>query len=121
MADVNSSVMPLYDRVKNQIYDDFQRLSRQESIVFSAKGRSNYVRALKHYRIKYNRFVTNIFSTNLYKKIKEQDREILENYRANANLIKTREQITTITMLCASIIRDMNITKISFDRSDEIF
>lgn len=120
MSDDIHGVMPLYDRVKHQIYDDYQRLLRQESIVLSAKGRSNYLRAVKHYRIKYSRFVANVFSTDTYVKLSPKFREELEIYRADMDLIKTRRQVTELTMLCSSIVRAMKITKISYDKIDDI-
>lgn len=119
MTDDGSYVISLGDRVKNQIYDDFERISRQESIVLSAKGRENYIRAIKHYRTKYIRFFNNIFSTDGYPKLKANYRSKLELYRKNVNQIKKKEQVMEITLICSAVIRDMKITKISFNRSED--
>ena len=47
---MEGNTIPLYDRVKNQIYEDFQRLKRQQTILMTVRSKRKKVLALKEFR-----------------------------------------------------------------------
>ncbi len=117
--EITNTVSPLYDRVKHQIFDDYERLNRQEALVLGAKSKVKYINALRHYRAKFVKFFNNIWVTDLYPTINIKLREKLEDFRVNEMKIKTKEQVRDITLSCGTIIRDLKIAKITFTKNTE--
>ena len=117
----NDIVFSLGDEVKHKIFDSYQKLLRQESILYKTRSKSNYIRAMRHFRVKYIIMFTNIFSTDQYKFVKPEWKEKLEKYRAMPNTIRKKEQATDIVMNVGCILRDFGITKISFTKDYDAF
>ena len=116
---ITNTVSPLYDRVKHQIFDDYERLNRQEAMVLGAKNKTKYVYALRYYRTYFVKFFNNIWVTDLYPSIHSRLRKNLESYRVNEMKIKTKAQVRDITLTCGTIIRDLKIAKITFTKNND--
>jgi len=114
-------VFSLSDEVKHKIYDSYQKLLRQESLLYKTRNKSNYVRALRHFRVKYIIMFTNLYTTDQYKFITKEFKDELEEYRALPHKIKTKKQATHIVMMTGGILRDFGITKISFTMNNDAF
>lgn len=116
-----NNLIPLYDRVKHQIYDDFERVIRQQTIYLNARSKRKRQMALRFFRSKFVRFYNNIYSTDMYQFIKKPMKVILVDYMKDMATIKNSYDVNTISTVCAAVIRDMKITKISFQGNDEAF
>ena len=117
MEDTNNVVSPIYDRVKHQIYDDYERLNRQQALVMGAKTKTAYINALRHFRAKYSKFFNNIFITDVYPNLPKTFREKLEFYAENEKRIKKKEQVRDITFTCGSVLRSINLAKITYTKN----
>lgn len=118
---IDNIVIPLYDRVKHQIYDDYERLIRQESMILRAKSKRNRSMALNYFRVKYCRFFNNIYSLTSYNKLDKQLKDNLEYTNNNLKKIDTVKKVSKITNMCSRVIRSLDITKIGFDVDNEVF
>jgi len=114
-------VFSLSDEVKHKIYDSYQKLLRQEALLYKTRNKSNYTRAMRHFRVKYIIMFTNIFTTDQYKFVKLEDKEKLEKYRAYPKTINSRDKATDIVMNVGGILREFGITKISFTKNYDAF
>lgn len=118
---MENNAIPLYDRVKNQIYDDFQRLKRQQTIVLTVRSKRKRVLALKEFRSKYLRFYYEIFSLTTYDLIPKQYKDVLEKFTEDVRLINSIGTVNEVVMFSTIAIRELNITKITFDRDTDSF
>lgn len=118
---IDNIVIPLFDRVKHQIYDDFERLVRQESMILRAKSKRNKLMALTYFRVKYCRLFKNIYSLESYNQLPENFRDYLEETNNNLDKINTIKKVNRVTLVCSKVIRKLNITKIGYDIETEVF
>lgn len=109
--------MPLYERTKHQIYDDFERLKRQSSLCLNCKPKQLKF-SIKHYRERYHNFFIEIFTQSKYKQIEQEYRDVLEKYFNNINNIKDINDVLTLTALCAGVLRDFGINEIGFNKDE---
>lgn len=118
MADENI-VNPIYDRVKHQIYDDYERLSRQSALLLNIKGRTLRINALRHFRRKFLNFFNNFWLTDVYATLPRRFRAKLEMFAENERLIKTKKQVRDITFTCGSCLRYIGIAKITYTKTKD--
>lgn len=113
--------IPLYDRVKNQVYDEYQRLKRQHTIVFNARSKRKKVLSLKMFRAKYLKFFYEIYSLSSYDFLSKEVKAGLEKYGNNVELINNLDKIGECVMFSTIAIRELKITKIHFDKDYSSF
>ena len=118
---VESNVISLADRTKNQVYDDFQRLNRQHTMVLRAKSDYGRHYALKIFRTKYAKFMNNVMCIDMYELIKKEVKDKAEHYRQHLDKIKTNKDIDEVIFISIALVRGLKITKITFKSNDEAF
>lgn len=108
-------IVPVYDRAKNQIYDDFQRMKRQgNKFLISRKSEKKY--ALKHFKFKFLNFYDEIYIQKKYSTFEKEFRNSLDSYYSDISTISTDEDIMKIMAISMQIMKHFNITNIYFDR-----
>ena len=115
------NIIPLYDEHKRRIYDDFQRLNRQQTEYMTARSGYKKHFSLQHFRSKFCRFANNVMSTDVYKFIKVDIKQKVTYYRVDLNRIKGSKDIDEIMFLAIEIIKSMRITKISYTNDNDAF
>lgn len=118
---MENNTIPLYDRVKNQIYDDYQRVKRQQTIVLTVRSKRKRVLALKEFRSKYLRFFYEIFALTTYDFLPVEVKKTLEEFTEDIRTINSIGNVNKAVMFCTFAVRDLNITKITFDRDTDSF
>jgi len=104
---------PLDEVIKKRIYSNFQALQRQHSVIYEYRGKGRISHILRHFRKYYIRFYTNVYSTDMYSQIDEKIRRRLDYYANNLLRINTKENMLDIVLKSASVLRNMNLTKMS--------
>jgi uncharacterized hydantoinase/oxoprolinase family protein len=117
----SNTIIPLYDRVKNQVYDDFQRLKRQQTVLLTVRSKRKKILALKEFRSKFLRFFYEIYSLTDFDKLDINVKKVLIKFANNILLIKNIGDINNIVLHCTISIRLLGITKISYDYNNESF
>lgn len=117
----NSSTIPLYDRVKNQIYDDFQRVKRQQTIVLTVRSKRKRILALKEFRSKYLRFFYEIYSLTSYDLLPPEVKKGLMRLANNIKVINSVGTVNEAVLFSTLAVRELSITKITFDRDTSSF
>lgn len=117
----DSNVISLADRSKNLIFDDFQRLNRQHTMVLNAKSSYGRHFALKLFVTKYAKFMNNVMCIDMYEQIKKEVKDKAEKYRYNLDKIKSNEDVDEVIYICIALVRGLKITKISFFGNDDAF
>lgn len=113
--------IPLYDRVKNQVYDEYQRLKRQQTIVLTVRSKRKRVLALNNFRSKYLRFYYEIFSLSNYDLLPSQYKKPLMYYANDTRKINNLDKVNEVVMYATVVVRELGITKITFERDTESF
>ena len=117
-----SFTIPLYDRVKNQIYDEFQRLKRQQTIVLTIRSNRKKVMSLKLFQSKFLRFFYELHSLHGFEaKLDEYTKDKLIDFAIKINSINSIKKVNEVTMLSSGAIRQLDITKISMERNNDSF
>lgn len=114
-------IIPLYDRVKNQIYDEYQRIKRQSTVVSRARSKRKKVFALKNFRAKYKRFFFEIYALESFEKLPRNLKNGLLYFVEDMKRINSETKVDEVMLLSALTIREMKINKITFDRDDDTF
>lgn len=113
-------VIPLYERAKNQIYDEYQRLKRQSSL-FLTSHNSQKKYAKVHFRTKFFNFYMEIYIQDSYIKLPEEWRKILDYYFNDVSRIKKDYDVQTIMAICSEVMKTLNITNIGMQKNDRAF
>jgi hypothetical protein len=116
-----SSTIPLYDRVKNQIYDEFQRLKRQQTLVLTARSKRKKILALKNFKSKYLRFFYEIFALTNFDTLPKVVKDRLVWLGDNIEYVTTIGKVNEVVLFSTLAIRELNITKITYDRDTDSF
>ncbi len=118
---MENNTIPLYDRVKNQIYDEFQRLKRQQTIVLTSRSNRKKVLALKEFRSKYLRFFYEIYALTSFDFLPKIVKKKLIYLADNIENINTKSKINEVVLYSTLAVRELKITKITFDVNNESF
>lgn len=118
---MENNTIPLYDRVKNQIYDDFQRLKRQQTIVLTVRSKRKKVLALKEFRSKYLRFFYEIYALTSFDFLPKQIKNKLIYLADNINKVNTLGKVQEVVLYSTFAVRELKITKITFDVDNDSF
>jgi len=117
----SSSTIPLYDRVKNQIYDDYQRVKRQQTIVLTVRSRRKKILALKEFRSKYLRFFYEIYALTSFDLLPVEIKKGLMKLANDVRIINSVGKVNEAVLYSTAAIRELNITKITFERDLDSF
>jgi len=118
MEDAN--ILPLYDRAKNDIYDDFQRLKRQRTIILTLKNKNKKMRALRYFRERYENFFWDLMENRAFDFLDEIIRNNLMYFAEKEENITLNNTIE-VMLNCAQAIKDLNITNITFVKNEDSF
>lgn len=113
--------IPLYDRVKNQIYDEFQRVKRQQTIVLTVRSKRKRILALKEFRSKYLRFFMEIYSLTTFDFLPVIVKEPLIEFANDIKRINTLSKVNEVVLFSSMAIRNLGITKITYDIDTDSF
>lgn len=117
----STSTIPLYDRVKNQIYDDFQRVKRQQTVVLTVRSKRKKILALKEFRSKYLRFFYEIYALTTFDLLPIEIKKGLKNLANDVRVINSIGKVNETVLFSTAAIRELNITKITFERDLDSF
>ncbi len=112
-----TETIPLYDRVKITIYESFQSLQRQNSIVQTAQNSSERKASLINYQERYCRFMSNM-DEDLKMLKNDQKIRYMKYYDLNLNKINVINA-RNLTNFARLIIKNMGITKIENNKSSK--
>ena len=115
------NIIPLYDEHKRRIYDDFQRLNRQQTEFISARSKYKKHFCLQHFKSKFCRFVNNVWSADSYNIVKKEVKDRIQYYRFDLSRIKSSQDIDEIIFLCIEVIKTLKITKITYTNGNDAF
>lgn len=118
---MESNTIPLYDRVKNQIYDEYQRLKRQQTIVLTVRSKRKRVLALKEFRSKYLRFFYEIYALTTFDFLPKIVKKRLIYFANDIKVINSLDKVGEVVMFSTLAIRELKITKITFDIDEDSF
>lgn len=109
---------PLDQDIKRKIYLNFQTLQRQHSMIYEFRGNVRIKHILRHFRKYFIRFYVNIHSTDMYLSIDKNIRKEIDYYANNLMKIKDRDIMLKIVLNCSVVLRNMNLTKMSYEEID---
>lgn len=119
----NNSIItiPLYDRVKNQVYDDYERLKRQQTIVLTVRSKRKRILALKEFRSKFLRFFMEIYSLTTFDLLDKKIKTALLHLANDITKINSLSKVNETLLWCTLAIRYLGITKINIDMNTDSF
>lgn len=118
---IKMDLIPLYDRVKNQIYDEYQRIKRQSTMVEKARSNRKKIFALKNFRAKYKRFFYEIYALSLFEHLPKNLKNGLMHFASETRRIKNEKDVDEVLFLSTLALRELQINKITFERDDDTF
>ena len=118
---MESTTIPLYDRVKNQVYDDYERLKRQQTMILTARSKRKRVLALKSFRSKYFRLFFEIYHLSNYDLLPKVIKNNLEYFAEDIKRINSMSKVYYVMLFCADVIKELKISKITYERDNDSF
>jgi len=117
----SSYTVPLYDRVKNQVYDDYQRVKRQQTIVLTVRSKRKRILALKEFRSKFLRFFFEIYSLTTFDFLNKEIKDKLLDFANEIKQINKLDKVNEVVLYSTLAIRTLGITKISYENNNDSF
>lgn len=113
--------IPLYQRVKEQIYEDFERLKRQQSVVLEARSKRKRVLALRVFRTKFLRFFFEIYALTTFDLLPKVIKHNLQHFAEDTKRIKSVDTVYDVILNSTIAMRELKLTKITFDKDNSSF